>query len=95
MRRYAPFLFVLGVLVTAVYTLFGDDSYSKLVALRSRLEVQQSENKVMTDEVRRLRKEVTGVLQDDRELEKAARNELAMARHGEVIYLFDQYIDGE
>ena len=73
----------------ALFTIFGDESYSKLGQIRSAISHQKEKNDVLRSRVDKLKAQVEGLQQDDRELEKAARSELGMARPNEQIFLFD------
>ena len=90
MRRFVPML-VLGLgLAVVLYSLLGDESYPKLRQLRSTLQSQKQTNAVLREKVLKLRHEVHGLEGSNRILEKAARNELGMARPGEQIFLFEK-----
>jgi cell division protein FtsB len=93
MKRYTPIMFVVCAAAVAAFALLGDDSYSRLISMQKTLEHQKIENADLAQEVTGLRQEVHGIQTDDRMLEKAARDELGMARHGELVFLFDNYIE--
>jgi len=76
--------------MTALFALFGDDSFSHLQAMRQSLTQQVQRNADLRDEVGALRREVLGLQSDPRALEKAARNELGMARPNEKIFIFEE-----
>ena len=90
MRKYATIVLLLAALLTAAFTLFGDDSISKMRALARSVELQRSKNAELSDVVRDLRSTVRGLRSDPRALEKAARNELGMARPNERIFVFEK-----
>ena len=89
MKQYVPLIVVGLAIITALFTIFGDGNYSKLSQLRASIESQKEKNDVLRSRIDGLQKQVDGLQQDDRELEKAARNELGMARPNELIFLFD------
>lgn len=93
MKRYGPFLLILVVLVTALFSLFGDGSFDRLRKLSMSLEEQRTQNSSTRRQLASLEKEIYGLKYDDRELEKAARNELGMARHGELVFVFDNFVE--
>lgn len=90
MRKYLPLLFLACAVITALVSFLGDNSYSKLQALRNGLLVQREENQKLESYVNDLKREVQGLNQDPRVLEKAARNELGLARPNETIFLFEE-----
>lgn len=71
-------------------TIYGDESYSRYTTLQRSLKLQEQKNQELDQHVRGLRKRVNGLTNDPRELEKAARNELGMARPDELIFIFDK-----
>ncbi len=89
MKQYAPLIVVIVAIVTAVLTILGDESYSKLIELRGAIARQREKNDVLRSRVEDLRSRVDGIQLNDRMLEKAARNELGMARPDEMIFLFE------
>ena len=83
-------LIILGLaVVTALVSLLGDESYGNLVALRESLTRQAAKNEELGERVEDLRREIHGLQKDDRALEKAARNELGMARSDEIVFVFE------
>lgn len=77
-------------LVTTVLSLIGSGSYPRLTALRESVAAQREHNEELSTKITDLRQRVHAVRSDPRGLEKAARNELALARDGEVIVFFDE-----
>lgn len=92
-KKYAGFALIVVALTMALISLFGDDSFSRLQDLRQSLKQQRERNYEGRQNVANLKREVFGLQNDDRALEKAARNELGLARHGELIFIFDNYVD--
>jgi len=90
MRQWVPLILIGCALMTALFALFGDDSFSHLQAMRQSLTQQVQRNADLRDEVGALRREVLGLQSDPRALEKAARNELGMARPNEKIFIFEE-----
>ena len=89
MKQYAPFIVVVLAIIVAIFTIFGDESYTKLAQIISSITRQKEKNDVLRGHVDGLKSKVQGLQQNDRELEKAARSELGMARPNEQIFLFD------
>jgi cell division protein FtsB len=75
--------------VVAYYSFFGEEGYRRLLTLRHTLQVQREDNNALEDEVRSLKKEVHGLQTSERAIERAARDELGMARPNEVIFFFE------
>jgi cell division protein FtsB len=86
----ATIVLLLLAIVLAFVTLFGDNSYERLVILRDRLVGQERQNTELKEYVENLQDEVYRIQTDDRALEKAARNELGMARPDELIFVFEK-----
>jgi cell division protein FtsB len=90
MSQYAPIVFLLsgGIVLTSL--LFGDQGISNLNSLKHTLEVQEKKNIKLHEYVGELKHEISSIRNDPRALEKAARNELGLARPGELIFIFDE-----
>lgn len=89
MKQFAPLIVVVLAILTALLTVLGDDSYSRLSRFKETIVLQKEKNDVLRSRVEDLRLQVNGLLSSDRTLEKAARNELGMARPDEMIFLFE------
>lgn len=89
MKGLAPGIILLCALVAALFSLFGDDSYGRMKALEKSLEAQRDKNAELQSTVSDLKREVSGLQHDPRTLEKAARDELLMARPDEMIFIFE------
>ena len=74
----------------ATISLFGDGSYSRMQTLKRNLSSQQDKNVELKSQVSKLEEEVYGIQNDARVLEKAARNELGLARPDERIIIFEK-----
>ena len=90
MKSYAVFILLLCALAAVVFSIFGEDNYAKLMAMEHSLESQKRFNHELGSKVEGLREKVLGVVSDDRKLEKAARNELGLARPDEYIFIFEK-----
>ncbi|NMC64489.1 MAG: hypothetical protein GYA55_15090 [SAR324 cluster bacterium] len=89
MKPFAPVIVVALAIIVALLSIFGDDSLSKLSQLRDTISNQKEKNVVLSTKVEELKHQVHGLQANDRILEKAARNELGMARPNDMIFLFD------
>ncbi len=89
MKPYIPLLLIVAALTIAGFSLYGTSGLPRLRALEENLNGQRESNVELFQKVRGLKREVTGLQNDDRVLEKAARNELGMARPGEQVFVFD------
>ncbi len=90
MKHYAAILLILSALSAALISLVGDDSYSKMRSLEKSVELQREKNLELTETVQDMRGVVRGLRSDPRAIEKAARNELGLARPDEQIFVFEK-----
>ena len=90
MKHYAAILLILSALSAALISLVGDDSYSKMRSLEKSVELQREKNLELTETVQEMRGVVRGLRSDPRAIEKAARNELGLARPDEQIFVFEK-----
>ena len=89
--RGVAFLGVLFLaLVTTLFSIFGSDSYPHLLTLGNSLLLQEQKNVELGSKVTELKRRVFDLRHDERAIEKAARNELGMARPDELIIFFDR-----
>ena len=89
MRGKGTLVLLAGSLVALIVSLVSGESYSHLTSLRNSLSSQREKNEELNRYVTSLRHEVRSLRTEPRALEKAARNELGMARPGEIIVFFD------
>lgn len=89
-KEYAPLTVLVLALITVIFSLFGDDSISRLHNLRASIISQEQENLALREKVSTLRGQVISLREDPRALEKAARNELGLSRPNEEIYIFEK-----
>jgi cell division protein FtsB len=89
MRRYSPLILVACACLLGALLLFGDDSYGKLRSLQANLAGERERNDRLEEQVSGLKRQIYGLKRDDRYLERVARNELGLARPGELIFLFE------
>lgn len=90
MRGKGTLLLLVGALIVSLVSVFGSDHFSRLNSLKAGLVAQQAKNDELGQYVGALRHEVHELRTSDRALEKAARNELGMARPSEVVIFFDE-----
>ncbi len=89
-RRLWMSLIGLGLLALAVHSVFGDHGY--LALRRQRQEMQRLETEIqrLEEENRRLTQEIQELKSDPRAVERAAREQLKMARPGERVITLPQ-----
>ena len=90
MKRYIPGLILGGLLILTVSSIIGEQSYPQLQRLRENLQKQTTKNREMRAYLQELRQQLVDLQHNDRELEKAARNELGLAREDELIFVFEK-----
>lgn len=90
MRYFTPGVILALAVSILFFCFFGDGSYAKLLTLRQSLQVQRLDNAATAQHVQSLRRKIYGLQQDNRVLEKTARNELGMARADELIFFFER-----
>lgn len=89
MQRFAPILFfVVGCLIIAL-SILGAGGLPSLEAARASLQSQEEKNEELREQVNALRSFASEISTNNRTLEKAARNELGMARPNEKIFIFE------
>lgn len=90
LQKIAPLVILALAFITIGFLFLGESTYHQVSNLRGNLVQQREINNTLGDKVDKLKSEIYGIKNDRRALEKAARNELGMARPGEIIYLFDK-----
>lgn len=90
MRGVFTFVALLCAVVAIGLSITSEAGYPKLVLLKNTLRLQKARNEQALTENGNLRAKVTGLRNDPRVLEKAARDELGMARPGEQVYFFEK-----
>ena len=90
MRGKGTLVLLVGAIITTLISIFGGDNLTRLHGLANSLAQQREKNEELGGYVASLRREVHGLRSDDRVLEKAARNELGMARPDEMVILFEE-----
>lgn len=95
MKQYIALSLLVGACAVALFSLFGDDSYSRMQSLKRNIESQQDKNSELEARVSKLQSEIASLRFDDKQLETKARNELGMARPNELIFRFDSSLEEE
>lgn len=93
MKQYIALSLLVGACAVALFSLFGDDSYSRMQSLKRSIKSQQAKNSELEAKVSKLQSEISSLRFDDKSLENSARNELGMARPNELIFKFDSSLD--
>ena len=86
LKRYAqPVLFVVLVLL-CVHDIFGDHGFIAMGRTRKEIEQMRDDITRLNDENRALSNQVTALKSDPRMIEQIARDEMGLARPGEIIF---------
>ena len=97
-RRWQRFflgLLGLALLALVVHTLFGEHGYLELRRRHQELEHLRSEIQRLEEENHRLAEQIKALKTDPRAIERAAREELKMARPGEKVIALPNSPPGE
>lgn len=88
--RVAPYIIV-GIAVFVVgSTLIGDKSLSHLIHLKQELHELETAADKLTQQIEQANATITRVKEDPLFLEQRAREELALSKPGEIIYIFPE-----
>lgn len=93
MKKVVPGVLLILAIATTLFAVFGGESYSKLFSMRRALLLQKEKNGELKTQVLQLRRQVRSLQEDDRSLEKAARNELGLARPKDFVFIFESKKD--
>ena len=86
---YLAIIVMLGALAFVVYSVFSEGGYFTYTTLGRNLESQRQKNIEAEGQVEELRRKVYSLQNDERALERAARDELGLARPNEMIFTFE------
>ncbi len=86
-RRAATLASLLALIALVVGSLFGDRGLLHLMAQRERAERLQAEIEELRAENGRLATEILALRRDPRAIERLAREQLGLARPGELVFL--------
>ncbi len=84
--QWVVWLLALALLALVVHDLFGEHGYLAMRRSRRELEERQRELQTLIEQNKKLAEEVKALKSDPRMIEKVAREQLKLARPGEVIY---------
>ena len=90
MRVTATKILIVCAVAAAIFSFLADDGFTKLGSLSRSLEQQSRTNERLQESVQSLKREVAGLQADAREVERAARSELGMARSDEMVVIFEK-----
>jgi cell division protein FtsB len=87
-KEWCQWLLVLGSVCLALVLLLDGSSERQIVALQARIQEQKAGNRLQREQITHLKREIYGISHDNRYLEQLARNKLALANEGDVVFLF-------
>jgi cell division protein FtsB len=93
MKRVFPSALLVIVALLSFAAIFAGESYGRLSELRGLLRAQKDSNHLLKENVASLKKDVFDLQHNSRVLEKAARNELVLARPDEMVFIFEDQKD--
>jgi len=85
-RRAALLALLLVVVVLAVHEIFGDRGYLALRRRQRELETLQQQVKQLQEENQKLEQQIESLKSDPKAVEKLAREQMKLAKPGEIIY---------
>ena len=83
-------LIILISAVLALFTLAGDHGVLRLFNINREISRLAAQNSALESEIVSLKNKTHALAQNDFVLEKEAREQLGLARPGEVVYVFSQ-----
>ena len=89
-RRAALLALLLVVVALAVHEIFGDRGYLALRRRQRELETLQQQVKQLQEENQKLEKQIKGLKSDPKAVEKLAREQMKLAKPGEIIYVLPE-----
>ena len=95
MRGIAFLSIFICAFVATLFSLFGEESYPRFLGLQGHLKLQEERNAQAKSQVEELRGKHKRLGTDLRSLEKAARNELGVARPDDLIVVFEEEAHGQ
>jgi len=90
MREAVPFFVIISLLAATIISIFGDGGMPTQTRMRATLQDEQERSQELEAYVNKLKNNVHRLQNDPRELERAARERLGMARPDEAVFFFDQ-----
>jgi len=89
-RRGALLALVLLTFALTVHEVFGDRGYFALRRRRQELQTLQQQVDKLQKENEQLEKEIKGLKSDPKAIEKLAREQMKLAKPGEIIYVLPE-----
>ena len=90
MKRFAPYILFLAGFMFLGMICFDKDGIREVRELRKTLSNQEKINYSLIKEIRDYKKEIRGIQNSKRDLEKVLRDEYAMGRNNEVVVIFKE-----
>jgi len=90
LRRAALLALALIVLTLIVHEVFGENGYLAMRHKREEFQTLQLEIEKLKQENQRLEQQIKGLKTDPKAIEKLAREQMKMARPGELIYVLPE-----
>jgi cell division protein FtsB len=88
-KNYLQLIVFSFSVVLGMGMLIFDESTRELDEVKRNIRTQQRKNVLLAKHVSELKRSIYSFRKDDRYLEQVARNELALARDNETMYLFE------
>jgi len=89
-RRAAMLTLVLIAFALTVHEIFGDRGYLALRRRREELQTLQEQVRKLQEENQRLEQQIKALQSDPKAIEKLAREQMKLARPGEIIYVLPE-----
>lgn len=90
LRRAALLALALVALALVIHEIFGENGYLALRRKRQELQTLQLEIKKLQEENQRLEEQIKKLKTDPKEIERLAREQMKLARPGELIYVLPE-----
>lgn len=90
LRRAALLALALVVLTLVVHEIFGENGYLAMRRKQQEFETLQMEVEKLKGENQRLEEQIKSLKSDPKAIEKLAREQMKMARPGELIYVLPE-----
>lgn len=89
-RRLAFLALAFVMVFLIVHEIFGEHGYLALRHRRRELETLQQQVKQLQEENKKLEEEIKALKSDPKAIEKLAREQMKLARPGEIIYILPE-----
>ena len=90
LRRAAMLTLILIAFALTIHEVFGDRGYLALRRRRQELQTLQQQVETLQKENEELEKEINGLKSDPKAIEKLAREQMKLAKPGEIIYVLPE-----